>query len=607
MPFVSISRPAIGISLLKARLASEGIEAKTGYANLIFAEMTGTENYSLVDEKINLTLFPGDWLFAQFMFEHRLDINTYIATLQCHLDNQEQMDAFLNMRTIIAPFMQECMKRLDVKKYDIIGFTSTFQQNMPSLAMARMIKQTYPDKIVVFGGANCEGDMGVELHRSFRWIDYVCTGEADYSFPKLVKKISSGKSIKDVRGIVCREAGHTMYTGPSVPVMEMDRLPCPDYEDYFSALENSPVGGTISPTLPVEFSRGCWWGARSQCTFCGLNGETITFRSKSSARVFSELACLRKRYGINSFTAVDNVMDMNYFSELLPALKRDQSEISMFYEVRSTLDRDQVKLLREAGVHAVQPGIESLSTAVLKLMRKGVTALQNVAFLKWCSQYGVTPAWNLLYGFPGESAEDYEYMSEIIDSISHLPPPYSTGGMRLDRFSPYFKNPERFGITGISPFFTYNLIYPVPSRSITNLAYFFQYEQEEANTKTPYIEKLLKKVESWKQGESGQLIKQYGNNPEMLITDTRPGRVQDQIALNGIQREVYDYCDIAKSFKSILTYANSRCGSRFHVAAWLPQFLNQMVDWRLMIREKSFYLNLSVEQTLPTCPVHLTT
>ena len=37
-------------------------------------------------------------------------------------------------------------------------------------------------------------------------------------------------------------------------------------------------------------------------------------------------------------------------------------------------------------------------------MRKGVTALQNLRLLKWCAEIGITPAWNLLYGFPGEPA-----------------------------------------------------------------------------------------------------------------------------------------------------------------------------------------------------------
>src|SRR4029078_9458024 len=63
--------------------------------------------------------------------------------------------------------------------YDIVGFSSTFQQNIPSLALARELKRRHPGVKILFGGANCEDEMGRELHRSFPFLDVVCSGEAD--------------------------------------------------------------------------------------------------------------------------------------------------------------------------------------------------------------------------------------------------------------------------------------------------------------------------------------------------------------------------------------------------------------------------------------------
>ena len=62
--------------------------------------------------------------------------------------------------------------------------------------------------------------------------------------------------------------------------------------------------------------------------------------------------------------------------------------------------KDQIALLGAAGIREVQPGIESFDTHTLKLMKKGVTGMQNVAFLKWAQQFGVAAYWNILYGFP---------------------------------------------------------------------------------------------------------------------------------------------------------------------------------------------------------------
>src|SRR5512144_1002972 len=108
--------------------------------------------------------------------------------------------------------------------------------------------------------------------------------------------------------------------------------------------------------------------------------------------------------------------------------------MALFYEVKSNLRKEQVKQLRDAGITEIQPGIESFSDAVLKLMRKGVSALQNIQLLKWCKEFGVQPRWNVLWGFPGEAGEEYERMAAMIPLLAHLPPPVSASGLRLDRF-----------------------------------------------------------------------------------------------------------------------------------------------------------------------------
>jgi coproporphyrinogen III oxidase-like Fe-S oxidoreductase len=74
--------------------------------------------------------------------------------------------------------------------------------------------------------------------------------------------------------------------------------------------------------------------------------------------------------GIELVEAVDNILDMKYFQDLLPALAAKQHSAQIFFEVKANLNRKHVKLLHEAGVNRIQPGIESMSDHVLKLMRK---------------------------------------------------------------------------------------------------------------------------------------------------------------------------------------------------------------------------------------------
>jgi hypothetical protein len=126
--------------------------------------------------------------------------------------------------------------------------------------------------------------------------------------------------------------------------------------------------------------------------------------------------------------AVDNILDMHYFDEVLPAL--EGRGLHFFYEVKSNLTRRQVEQLARSGVYRIQPGIESMSDHVLKLMRKGTTALRNVQLLKWCREYGVAVDYNILYGFPGETADDYQQMLDLLRSIAFLGGPSATGPVR---------------------------------------------------------------------------------------------------------------------------------------------------------------------------------
>jgi radical SAM superfamily enzyme YgiQ (UPF0313 family) len=73
-----------------------------------------------------------------------------------------------------------------------------------------------------------------------------------------------------------------------------------------------PSGSKRKVRLPFESARGCWWGMRHHCTFCGLNGQTMAFRAKRPQRVLEELRDLARRYHSFKFMAVDNIIALFY-------------------------------------------------------------------------------------------------------------------------------------------------------------------------------------------------------------------------------------------------------------------------------------------------------
>ena len=224
-------------------------------------------------------------------------------------------------------------------------------------------------------------------------------------------------NLNRIPGLLWRD-GHW---APQMQITDMDALPYPDMSDYFAMLARSAPG--VVPTMLMETSRGCWWGAKPHCTFCGLNGQTMTFRSKSAGRALDEIDALTRDNDCQLLSMVDNIMDMKYFRDLIPALA-DRTDIpSIFYETKSNLSRAQVRMLAKANIRILQPGVESLSDPVLKLMRKSTNALRNVQLLKWGREYGVSVEWNVLYHFPGECDADYDEMLKMMPLLTHLQPP----------------------------------------------------------------------------------------------------------------------------------------------------------------------------------------
>jgi ribosomal peptide maturation radical SAM protein 1 len=602
MPFGALDRPALGISLLKAQLTNLGLACDIHYFTFSLAELLGYEAYQWISSELPYTAFAGDWIFTQSLYGQRPQAEA--GYLQEVLRQSWQLDEgsiknILYLRSLVPHFLDYCVAAVPWQDYAMVGFTSTFEQNIASLALAKRIKAAYPDLTIVFGGANWEAEMGYALHQQFSFVDYVCAGEADQSFPALVQSLMAGETLQSrdhpIRGLVYRVEGKSIYTGQSDLIRCLDELPLPDFSDYFQALAQSTVGALIVPTLLVETSRGCWWGAKSHCNFCGLNGGTMAFRSKSAQRVLDELAYLVNQWQIDFIEVVDNILDMNYFDDLLPALARLPQPLRFFYEIKANLTRKQVKMLQEAGVYRVQPGIESMSDHVLKLMRKGTTALRNIQLLKWCKEHNITVDWNILYGFPGETQGDYEAMLELLPAIQFLGQPAACGPVRLDRFSPYFNEPASFGLTNIRPIAPYKYLYPFTPAILAQIAYYFDYDYSAGSDPTGYARAVIAYTEAWRRyPETGTLASVVCRDSTLTLIDTRSNALQPEFKLSGLEKVAYEYCDELRSGTGVARHL----GQHFPEAQFTKQqvlnFLDSLVANRLMVSDGSHYLSLAV-------------
>jgi ribosomal peptide maturation radical SAM protein 1 len=613
MPFSDPCTPALGISLLRAELKQAGIPCDIRYLKLEFAARIGMKLYRRVSDAFP-SLMIGEWIFAQHMFGSQIPASqAYVdqildkyCTAHSRSSQGDIAKEIFSIQSQVEPFLNASMESIPWEIYSLIGFTSSFAQHLASLALAQLIKQAYPEKVIVFGGSNCEDVMGVELHRQFSFVDYVCSGKSDRLFPELVKRLEAGQSVSDLQGLIYRKNGETVVNGRyAAPILDLDELPYPDFDDYFTQLEE--CGVDIKPDelhIPIETSRGCWWGSKSQCMFCGLNTNALAFRSKSSQRVLQEFAYLAQRYpDINTINVADNILDMGYFQDVIPGLIEMGLNKTIIYEVKSNLNKEQIMKLSQAGIRSVQPGIENLDSEILRLMHKGCTAVQNIQLMKWARQFGVYLVWNLLVGFPGEDLGAYQRMEKIIPSLTHLQPPgKGVSRMRLDRFSPYFNNPEAYGIVNVRPGAAYRYVYPFGKEVLERLVYYFDFDYADGRDLTPYVKSLNEIVKQWHNlvNESENVkppaLNSLENKGRLRLYDTRPGACQSEFVLEGMTKAIYDFCDRGQTFASILSYleeSEAPYSSQVNPTSVQAE-LDALIEKRYMLFIDNRYLSLAV-------------
>jgi len=460
------------------RRTSPGIDPPTGYhGGLRFAEFLLERSAGAITPPDYAAVaeggFPhalGDWVFADALYGNdfgAVAMRDYASRTNLSLRTASAI------REYADEFVDLVVDELLSRELDLLGFSTTFMQNVPSLAVAKRIKQRSPETTVLFGGANCDGPMGIALHREFEFVDLVLRGESDETFPLLLRTLADGDDLAAVPSLCWRDGERRSLTNPSTArLVPPAKLIAPDFDDWFPAFESSTISEHVEPELVVESARGCWWGEHHHCTFCGLNGTSMTFRAKPAERFVAELSDLVARHAVLDVVVVDNILEPRYLRTALPDLAATGWDLRLHYEVKANLTSEQVEVLRSAGVCSVQPGIESLVDDVLARMDKGVRAVHNVRTMRDCESAGLTVEWNWLYGFPGERADDYATVLAQLPALVHLQPPISATRIELNRFSPYFDDPT-LGFPVREPAPAYRAVYDIPPERLHDLVYLF--------------------------------------------------------------------------------------------------------------------------------------
>jgi len=597
MPLSVPHYPNLALGLLKAALTRDGHHCDVRYFSLDYVDYIGADDHACLTNVAYYMAHVGEWLFAEVAHGRPPTPGLDFLLNSFRRDHPGffepgRIRTFLTAREGAPAFIERCSAAVDWASYDIVGFSTSFQQTMASLALARRVKQKFPQVLTVFGGINCQDEMGRELHRRYECIDVLSLGESDRTFPELVDRHLTGQSLLGIPGLAVREGGVSIQSEISNDaITDLDALPYPDYDDFFLQHAQSPEGSLHAPTVTFETARGCWWGEKHHCPFCGLNGVTIAFRAKSQARAYDELEHIVTRYNCRDVANADKILDMRYFEEFLPRLAESGLDLTMYYEAKVNLNPDQMTLLARAGLKKVQFGIENFDTELLRLVAKGSTMLQNVEVLKLSAENGIYVEWLAISGVPRENPELYQRLAAVLPKLRHLQAPAAFLRVRADRFSPYSRWPERYGVR-LTPLSAYSYIFPFDDASLRKLALHFVISSDALDRHDEYAADAKREYAAWcaHQGES-ELYYDDIDDDTLIVHDTRWGRCQSTAELTGAAAAVFRLCWQITRWHDVVTAFAGR-----YTEADLAAAATDLAARDLMMREGSRWITLALRQ-----------
>lgn len=596
MPFAEPGIPNLAIEKLAARLRKRGESCDVLYGTLLFHPLQpeGLHHFGIAPATFagEYWEIPDDQILAEAASLFSLKEDSAARRV-------EELLAGLKSGMVSARrCLDQCARVVDGSGYDLIGLSIGFDaQRLPSMALAKRLKRAQPGLRILAGGTACDGPMGPALLRLFPEIDAVLQGEADSQIGRCVDVMVRRADRDSLAGFWSRdEHGYPRSSNhPEVqPDLAIADAPA-NFDSYFEQRANSPYATRGVRTVMYEASRGCWWGIKHHCTFCGIRAVDHPYRQVNAHQVVLEILSLQKRHEPDLVYFTDAILSRAAFTSFIPELARLRREgrlsCRFFAETKSNLRADEIGLLAEANFTSIQPGIETFLSSTLRRMKKGATGIQHIALLKWCQAFGVTPAYGLLVGTPGETPDDLWTLADICRSLVHLPPPADMNNLSIHRFSPYFDSPDEHGLSHIGPTDYQRLLYRCDDNMLMQLCYEFRYaysDQTRREERAKAVTAVGEAVNRWAAGYSAGARLLYAKRPKSgtLFTTSLETTYISQIS--GVGARIMDLAEHCISRTSLFQALRDVSESRVESA------IDELVDRECLIELDGRLLNIAV-------------
>jgi len=306
-------------------------------------------------------------------------------------------------------------------KADVVCLTAMTIMIDAAAMIAKAIKDRYPHVVTIIGGVHVTAEP-IKTLKEYEQFDFGVIGEGEVVLLDFLEKLDKGQDLSLVKSLIWRKDNDVVVNSRRDFYKDLDDFPFPAFDlvgdKLFSHYRLSVFGTKHFHSIGLVTSRGC----SGLCTFCDLGVVGRGYRIMTAPYLISHLKELKVKYNVNDLLFYDDMFTGNKkrLVDFCEAMIADGTPFT--WSCCSRVDfvsyLDVLELMKEAGCHTIEFGVESGCQRILDSMRKNVTKEKIAHVISMATDAGITTKANFILGHLGETHDSIMETIEFAKSLN---------------------------------------------------------------------------------------------------------------------------------------------------------------------------------------------
>jgi anaerobic magnesium-protoporphyrin IX monomethyl ester cyclase len=446
--FKKVWRHRLPVKIQRTLEQRAGIAAQVEQAKAVFRSPafydgeTSLAAFGVIGRALELASLPfAPARLDLLKYEPASPVDSSRSLLQAVRDPQHNMFLHLFKRMILPDIERE--------QPDLVGISIlTIGQMLAGMTLAHLVKQAGLQCHVTVGGPHISmlREQLPQMPALFSLMDSAIVFDGELPLLRLVEALDGESDLSDVPNLIYK-AGDQILTNPASPMPHKHANETNDTPDF----DGLPLTRYLAPelVLPLRTAHGCYHGL---CGFCNVGyGGGKGFHPLPVDQVLEQIETLRQEYGVRHISFADEAIPPRTLRLLSAQLTAQDSPIDWCGCARfeRALSKSLLEMVSRGGGRMLLFGLETASERMIEHMVKGTRRETMSRILKESSQAGI---WNhtfYFFGFPTETVEDAQDTIDFMYAHQASIHSASPGVFVLERYSPVYLDPARFGVRRI--------------------------------------------------------------------------------------------------------------------------------------------------------------